>query len=118
MAMEYLRRNFGPNSISAEKAMGEFQLLLFDGHSSHINIKFLDYCIAHQIIPFCLPPHTTHRLQPLDVSIFSFYKHQYQRELTRRFERHEYGVLKQNFYEILRTACHASLIPPTSIAGF
>jgi len=94
MAMEYLRRNFGPNSIPAEKAMRQFRLLLFDGHSSYVNIKFLEYAIAHQIIPFCLLPHTTHRLQPLDISIFSPYKHQYQRELTRHFERHEYGVFE------------------------
>jgi len=111
MTMEYLRRNFGPNSISAEKAMGEFQLLLFNGHSSHVNIKFLDYCIAYQKIPFSLPPHKTHRSEPLNVSIFSPYKHQYQRELTRRFERHDYGVLKQNFYQIRMTTHHASLIP-------
>jgi len=35
MAMEYLGRNFGEDSITAQKAGDEYQLLLFDGHSCH-----------------------------------------------------------------------------------
>ncbi|RPA98633.1 CENP-B protein [Choiromyces venosus 120613-1] len=83
MAKEFLRRNFGSESISVQKAAGQYQLLFFDGHSSHVNTGFLEFCISQKIIPYCLPPHTTHCLQPLDVSVFSPYKHQYQKELTR-----------------------------------
>jgi len=77
MAMEFLKRNIGSESTTAQKAGDEFRLLLFDGHSSHVNMMFLDFCITQKIIPYCLPPHTTHRLQPFDVSIFSPYKHHY-----------------------------------------
>jgi len=118
MAMEYLGRNFGEDSITAQKAGDEYRLLLFEGHSSHVNIKFLDYCISQNIIPYCLPPHTTHRLQPLDVCIFSSYKHQYQKELTRRSERHEHGVSKENFYEILMIARRASFTRSNIQSGF
>ncbi|RPA92449.1 hypothetical protein L873DRAFT_1566000, partial [Choiromyces venosus 120613-1] len=83
-------------------------LLLVNGHSSHVNMKFLDFCISQKIIPYCLPLHITHRLQPLDVCIFSPYKHQYQKELTHHVERHEYGVSKENFYEILMITWRAS----------
>ena len=44
-------------------------LLLLDGHSTHIkNIELIDEAreIGNDIL--CFPPHTTHRLQPLDVS--------------------------------------------------
>ncbi|RPA96297.1 hypothetical protein L873DRAFT_1925421 [Choiromyces venosus 120613-1] len=62
-------------STTAYKAQRAHRLLLFDGHSSHINAAFLEFCVSHNIIPYCLPPHTTHRLQPLDVSVFGPYKH-------------------------------------------
>jgi len=117
MAMEFLKRNFGSESTTAHKAGDEFRLLLFDGHSSHVNMQFLDFCITQKIIPYCLPPHTTHRLQPLDISIFSPYKHQYQKELTRSFEKHEYGVSKENFSEILMIARRASFTPSNIQSG-
>lgn len=46
-------------------------MLLLDGHASHVSISFVQYCQDHKIIPLCLPPHSTHYLQPLDVGIFS-----------------------------------------------
>jgi hypothetical protein len=45
-------------------------LLLVDGHSSHVNMAFIDFADKHWIIVMILPPHTTHRLQPLDVGLF------------------------------------------------
>ncbi|KAF8251780.1 DDE-domain-containing protein, partial [Wilcoxina mikolae CBS 423.85] len=50
-------------------------LLLLDGYGSHCTKEFLDFCDDHYIIPFCLPPHTTHLLQPLDVVCFQPYKY-------------------------------------------
>jgi hypothetical protein len=46
-------------------------MLLVDGHSSHVNMAFLNWCDAHRIVVMILPPHSTHRLQPLDVGLFS-----------------------------------------------
>ncbi|RPA96707.1 hypothetical protein L873DRAFT_1693555, partial [Choiromyces venosus 120613-1] len=50
-------------------------LLLFDGYSSYVNAAFLEFCVSHNIIPYCLPSYITHQLQPLDVSVFGPYKH-------------------------------------------
>jgi hypothetical protein len=47
------------------------RLLILDGHNSHTTSDFLDYAAEHNIIVVCLPPHTTHRLQPCDVAVFS-----------------------------------------------
>ena len=41
-------------------------LLLTDRHKSHINIDVIDLCRSNDVILFCLAPHTTHALQPLD----------------------------------------------------
>ncbi|XP_072380545.1 uncharacterized protein [Diabrotica undecimpunctata] len=45
-------------------------LVLFDNYSAHLYIEVLDYCKKHGITLLSFPPHTTNRLQPLDVSIF------------------------------------------------
>jgi hypothetical protein len=46
------------------------RLLIVDGHSSHVNMEFIDWADRHGIIILILPPHTTHKLQPLDVGLF------------------------------------------------
>jgi hypothetical protein len=46
-------------------------LLLLDGHTSHSkNLAAIELARANGVIILQLPGHTTHRLQPLDVSIF------------------------------------------------
>ena len=47
------------------------RLLIVDGHSSHVNMQFIEMCDKLRILLLILPPHTTHRLQPLDVSLFA-----------------------------------------------
>ena len=49
----------------------EYRLLFVDGHNSHVNMKFLDWCDKHKILIAVYPSHSTHRLQPLNVSLFS-----------------------------------------------
>ena len=45
-------------------------LLIYDGHGSHTTLDWVTLARENNIILFCLPPHTTHRLQPLDVGCF------------------------------------------------
>ena len=40
-------------------------LLLMDGHSSHFSPTFVNTAAEEKIVVFCLPPHSTHRTQPL-----------------------------------------------------
>lgn len=44
-------------------------LLLLDNHPSHITIEALDFCKLNGIVVLSFPPHCSHRLQPLDVSV-------------------------------------------------
>jgi hypothetical protein len=60
---------------SSQRQLGTYRLLLLDGFGSHCTKEFLDFCDVHRIVVFCLPPHTSHLLQPLDVVVFQPYKH-------------------------------------------
>ena len=43
--------------------------LVLDGHATHTkNIELIDLARENNVHIICLPPHCTHRLQPLDVA--------------------------------------------------
>lgn len=54
-----------------DKARRCWRLLFVDGHGSHVTLKFLEWAQKHKILVAIYPPHTTHRLQPLDVGCFA-----------------------------------------------
>lgn len=50
-------------------------LLLLDGHGSHVyNTEFLDLMSSNNVTIMCFPSHTTHLLQPADISLFKSLK--------------------------------------------
>lgn len=49
-------------------------LLILVNHSSHISPKDLSLCKDNGIILLTIPPHTSHRLQPLDISVYGSFK--------------------------------------------
>lgn len=49
-------------------------LLLLDNHDSHISIDAIEYARAYGISCLSFPPHTSHKLQPLDVSAYGPFK--------------------------------------------
>jgi hypothetical protein len=60
--------------LSRAMAAGRWRLLLADGHGSHIRADFIAYCMEHDIELLIMPPHCSHKLQPLDVGVFSVFK--------------------------------------------
>ncbi|CAE6459245.1 unnamed protein product, partial [Rhizoctonia solani] len=46
-------------------------VLILDGHGSHISMQVLNAAYKNSIFIICLPPKTTHKLQPLDVGVFN-----------------------------------------------
>jgi hypothetical protein len=56
---------------------GAKRLLILDGHSSHQTADFDIFCKENTIICLCMPPYTSHLLQPLDVGVFSPLKRAY-----------------------------------------
>jgi len=76
LALKWLIDLFEPQSAIVA-GIGASRLLIFDGHGSHITFEFVEFCLDHNIFLLCLPTHSTHLLQPLDVGHFSPYQHYY-----------------------------------------
>jgi hypothetical protein len=68
-AFEWLTTVFEPSTRPTDPS--HHRLLVMDGHGSHITANVIAFCIRHAIDLLILPPHTSHTLQPLDVSVFS-----------------------------------------------
>jgi len=71
-------------------------LLFTDGHMSHISLDVIDLCQKNEIILFCLPPHTTHALQPLDVAVFKSLK-----DNSATFAKPSFMVTKREFSKVI-----------------
>jgi hypothetical protein len=66
--MNWLTEHFNPQTTPLDSTAK--RLLIVDGHESHCTINFIEFCDLYNIILLILPPHTTHYLQPLDVTCF------------------------------------------------
>ncbi|CAH1966959.1 unnamed protein product [Acanthoscelides obtectus] len=57
-------------------------LLILDGHNTHTrNLEFLRLAKQNGVTIICLPPHTTHKLQPLDKRVMGALKAHYNEEV-------------------------------------
>lgn len=45
-------------------------LLLLDNHTSHLSVESIDLALENGVTMLSFPPHCSHRLQPLDVSVY------------------------------------------------
>ena len=56
-------------------------ILFVDGHHSHLYLSLVKMAHEKGVHLFCLPPHTTHILQPLDVGVYGPLKQSWKRIL-------------------------------------
>lgn len=45
-------------------------LLILDNHSSHLSVKGIDFCRSNGIVMLSFPPHCSHKLKPLDRTVY------------------------------------------------
>jgi len=95
---------------------GAYRMLVLDGHESHISADFEDYCQKNSIITLCLPPHSSHLTQPLDVGCFSALKRAYGRELEDFIKANITHITKLEFLIAFKSA-HLKAITPENIKG-
>jgi len=116
-AFEWLQTVFLP--LTQPEDVKETRLLIFDGHGSHQTVDFMWECYKHNVHLIYLPPHASHVLQPLDLSIFSPLKQAYRRYigyLTYLTDSSPIG--KQNFLECYRRARCNAITPSNIKAGW
>lgn len=71
IGLQWLIKIFDRHTKQKARNGRDWRLLWVDGHNSHLNLRFLNWAHHHKILVAIYPPHATHRLQPLDVSLFS-----------------------------------------------
>ncbi|CAG7669233.1 unnamed protein product [Allacma fusca] len=72
----------------ATRNPGTHVLLILDNHGSHISYDVVKYCRKNAIELLTLPPHSSHKMQPLDVGVYSPLKAKYREELARWLSSH------------------------------
>jgi hypothetical protein len=99
-----------------EKCRRRYRLLILDGHGSHVTEQFIDYCYQHRILLAVFPPHSTHRLQPLDVVLFGPLAQAYSSELSLHTAMSQglLSISKGDFIRLFRLA-YASAFTRTNI---
>ena len=81
LGYEWLTTIFDRYTKQKARQGRDYRMLILDGHGSHINMQFLNWCHEHRILVAVFLPHSTHRLQPLDVSLFGPLSQYYAQEL-------------------------------------
>ncbi|KAJ3545078.1 hypothetical protein NM208_g450 [Fusarium decemcellulare] len=94
---------------TAKRSNSRYRLLILDGHESHHSIDFERYCEENKIIRLCMPPHSSHLLQPLDVGCFSVLKRAYGREIDRLIRCSITHVSKTEFFPAFHAAHEATM---------
>ena len=85
------------------RAAGRQQILLFDGHNSHLSYKTIRIAMDNNIVLIALPPNTSHALQPLDVGVFKSVKGLYSEEVLKWYsESGNKNVDKDSFPYLLK----------------
>lgn len=94
-------------------------LLILDGHASHCCLKCLDFCRENEIEMLCLPPHTTHALQPLDRTVFKPVKTFYHQEATHFIHNNPSTSLKKfHFGKLFSAAWKKGATCHSAVKGF
>lgn len=66
-------------------------------HVSHVTWEFFDCCLTHKIVPLCLPPHSTHILQLLDIRLFDPLQRHYSHQLDLLMDSEDMVINKGQF---------------------
>lgn len=63
-------------------------ILLVDGHASHKSLNAVEFARENGIVMISFPPHSTHRMQPLDRTVYGPLKAAYNRECDKWMTNH------------------------------
>ena len=93
-------------------------MLILNGHESHLSDAFETYCQNNNIITLCLPPHSSHITQPLDVRCYSVLKRIYSREIEDFIKAAVTYITKLEFFHAFKAAHDKTITPKNVQASF
>ncbi|RAQ98564.1 putative transposase [Stemphylium lycopersici] len=106
------------DAYTRTRVVGARRLLVFDGHKSHHSLEFQELCKENNIYTLCMPPHSSHLLQPLDVGCFSPLKRAYSREVESLIRHHINHITKLEFLPAFKAAFDRSFTPANICSAF
>ena len=116
LSLDWIENIF--NLYTKDIAEKDWRMLILDGHYSHVTIEFMEYCEEHQIALYCLPLHSMHILQPLDVGLFGPLQHYYGKAVDDSVWRGIHGIHKGTFLPLYLQARQATYVSPNIITVF
>jgi hypothetical protein len=105
--LEWMQKVF--ESSTRERANGKPRILISDGFKTHESLDVLTFCLENNIILCRLPSHTSHKLQPCVVSVFSPLKTAYCEQVEHLEKRGANAVNKEHFVLLYRQARNVAL---------
>lgn len=94
-------------------------LLVLDGHYSHTrNIAVIELARKSHVSIVCLPPHCTHRMQPIDVSLMFAFKTYYAEEIENYQKKKKVVLNISNIGKVFGKAYLRAAKLTTAINGF
>lgn len=94
-------------------------ILVMDNHESHVTLQTIDLARENGLIILSFPPHCSHRMQPLDVSVYGPFKPYYIVACTDWMLSHPGRSL--TIYDIATLsgqAFYTAITPANAVAGF
>lgn len=115
LSIDYLKNHFEPLSrqfmrTAMESGGSDHRLLLWDNHTSHTTLECRYFGVEKLIHLATYPGHQTHKLQPLDVGIFSPLAHAYRILLEKWTRKVKDSTMSQaEFFLLLHRAREVAL---------
>jgi hypothetical protein len=106
------------NKHTSDRTKDAYRLLVLDGHKSHVLVDFQRYCKENKIVTLCMPAHSSHLLQPLDVGCFGPLKQLYSKEIKNLIQVHISHITKIKFFAAFKNAFIASFSEANVREGF
>jgi hypothetical protein len=94
------------------------RLLILNGHRSYSSPEFDLFYLEHFIITLCMPLHSSHLLQPLDVSCYTVLKQSYGRQIEEYIQVGINHIDKPDFLTAYVAARREAIIPDIIRSGF
>jgi hypothetical protein len=110
--IQHFKKHTKPRAIAGDR------LLVLDGHESHHSDAFEEYCKEHNIVTLCMPAHSSHILQPLDVGCFGPLKKAYGRQIEDMMQAHIIHITKDDFFPAFREANFTAMTESNIRGGF